>query len=447
MMNEMKSKHSTAFDILTTFMSKFFYLGASFIISILLARLLGAEGKGIITGIFVIPNMMISLADLGVRQASAYYIGQKKYTIQGVLSSSLFLWLITSIISMSVVLVYYLVPSTTDYSIPLIIIALMYVPAKILVSYFNGILQGQQKFGNINMKYVIEFIFRFAFVILLVWVFDLGVVGAVFATFITNVAVLLYSASIIRQTAKLELRYIKGVPQDIFKKGIVFAIGVFVLQLNYKIDIVFLENMVNAHDLGIYSVGVTLAELIWQVPTAIGVVLFARSANSKTDREANERSALLLRISWVPIIIGSILFWVGAPFIVPLLYGEDFFQSAEVIRILLPGIVMMVLFKILNVNLAGRGQPLFAMKIYLVTLAINIVMNLILIPIYGISGAAFSSTVSYIVGALIFSIAYHRYSGIPYKDLFIMNKKDQELVKRTFAKWRKRLGKYIHALH
>lgn len=432
----MKAQHSTAVDIVMTFITKIIFLGGSFIISVILARLLGPEGKGVVTALFVIPNMMVSLADLGVRQASAYYIGQEKYTVQDILSSSLLLWLITSVLSVTVVLTYYMVPFTDSYSWILILIGISFVPVKILVSYFNGVLQGQQKIGNMNIKVIIEFSTRLLFVVFLVWLLDLGVIGAALATFLTTFAVLAYSTYVVKRTAKIRMKYIPGVPQDMFRKGIIFAIALFVLQLNYKVDIIFLENMVGSHDLGLYSVGVTLGELIWQLPAAIGVVLFARSANSRTDNEASNRSAKLLRISWIPLIVGSIIFWLTAPFLVQILYGQEFIEAGGVIRVLLPGIVLMVLFKILNADLAGRGRPLFALKIYLVTLVINVVLNIFLIPIYGIYGAATASSVSYAVGAIIFSIAYHRHTGLQYKDLFIINDDDIHMLKTTFSKWK-----------
>lgn len=435
-----KSKHSTAFDLTTTFITKIIFLGGSFVISILLARLLGPEGKGVVTALFVIPNMMVSLADLGIRQASAYYIGKKKYSVQDILSSSMLLWLITSVLSMAVVLAYYVFPMTETYSWALIAVGTAYVPAKILVSYFNGILQGQQKIGNMNMKFIIEFSARLILIVVLVWILNMSVTGAALATFLNMVAVLIYSAYVVSKTGKIKIEYIKGVPQDLFRKGIVFAIAMFVLTLNYKIDIIFLENMVGAYDLGLYSVGVTLAELIWQVPSAIGMVLFARSANSKSDLEASNRSARLLRLSWPPLIIGSIIFWIGAPFFAEILYGQEFREAGQVIRVLLPGIILMVLFKILNADLAGRGRPLFALKIYLVTLVINIGLNFWLIPEYGIYGAAFASSISYTVGAIIFSIAYHKHTGLSYHKLFIMDKEDFGLITSVFDKWKNRKG-------
>lgn len=435
----LKKKHSTTFDLVTTFITKILFLGGSFIISILLARFLGPEGKGIVTALFVFPNMMVSLADLGIRQASAYYIGTKKYSVQEVLSSSLLLWIITSVISVLVVLIYYLIPLSDNYPFPLILIGVSYAPTKILVAYFNGVLQGLQKISNMNMKFIIEFSARLLFVLLFVWIFDMGVTGAALATFLNMIAVLLYSGFVVNKVGNIRLSYFKGIPQGLFQKGIVFAIALFVLELNYQIDIIFLENMVSPSELGIYSVGVTLAQLIWQVPSAIGMVLFSRSANSKTDREASERSARLLRMSWIPIIVGSIIFWMGASFFVSLLYGQEFAEAGQVIRILLPGIILMVLFKILNADLAGRGNPLFALKIYLIALAINIVLNFILIPQYSIYGAAIASSISYTIGSIIFSISYHRATGLRYSDLFILNQSDIQQIKSLINKGKNKI--------
>lgn len=430
----MKAKRSTAFDIITTFITRVFFLGGSFIVSIILARLLGPEAKGQVTALFIIPILVINLADLGVRQASAYYIGQKKYTVQEVLSSALLLWGIASSLSMIVVFAYYLLPGTSNYSVLMMIIGAAYVPLKVFVAYMNGIFQGQQMISVMNRKVVIDFSVHIVLVVLLVWIFNLGAVGAAAAKVLTVFAVIFYSIRVVSKQADFKMRYIKGVPQDLFKTGIVFAIAVFVLELNYKVDIVFLENMVPASELGIYSVGVTLAELVWQLPQAIAVVLFTRSANSLSNEEASNRSAKLLRITWIPLVIGSVVFWFLAPLFVQIVYGAPYADASGVIRILLPGIVLMVLFQILNADLSGRGNPLFALRIYLVTLVVNIVLNYTLIPIYGMYGAAIGTTTSYIVGAIIFTYAYHKHTKIPYKDLFIINTDDIALIKEAIQR-------------
>ncbi|SDB81060.1 Membrane protein involved in the export of O-antigen and teichoic acid [Pelagirhabdus alkalitolerans] len=424
----MVEKSNTGIDIILTFGTKLIFLGGSFIISVLLARLLGPDGKGVVTALFVVPNVMISLADLGVRQASAYFIGRNIYSVQDVLSSSLVLWIITSFISTIVVLSYYLMPFTSEYNHWLILIGLMYVPTKILVFYFNGIIQGQQKIGNINIKVLLSFITNLLGVLLLVWILDFGVYGAATVTFLVAFSSLIYFLTVIRKTARIEFKYIKPIPKEMFKKGIAFALALFILQLNYKIDIVILENMVSASEVGIYSVGAHLAELIWQLPAAISVVLFARSANSKTDGEASLRSARLLRLSLVSLLFVVMIFGLASNFFVTFIYGIEYQQSAQVINLLLPGVLMIVISKILHPSLAARGYPLYGLAVFIAPLMINVVLNLILIPLYSVNGAAIASTISYTIGGLTYGIVYAKKEHMKLRDLLIVKKEDFILI-------------------
>src|SRR5690625_4292573 len=126
----MQKQKSTGFHIATTFGTKVVFLIGSFIISILLARILGPEGRGTVTALFVVPNIVLSIADLGVRQASAYYIGRKIYPVKDIISSSLILWWITSLISIFIVCIYYFFGSNREYAWVLILIALIYIPVK-----------------------------------------------------------------------------------------------------------------------------------------------------------------------------------------------------------------------------------------------------------------------------------------------------------------------------
>src|SRR5690625_3423897 len=101
----MKEKtRSTAYNIIMTIATRFILLFGSFFISILLARLLGPEGKGIMTAVLVFPLLIASLADMGIRQSAAYFVGKKEFKLSDIISSISFLWIITTLGSMLLVL-------------------------------------------------------------------------------------------------------------------------------------------------------------------------------------------------------------------------------------------------------------------------------------------------------------------------------------------------------
>ena len=429
-LNIMQKPKSTGFHVITTFVTKLIVLFGSFIASVLLARLLGPEGKGVVTALFVVPNIVVSIADLGVRQASAYYIGRKIYSVKDVLSSSLFLWFITSLLSIGIVLIYYSTGSIQEYGWLLILIALIFIPIKLLTAYLNGVIQGLQKIGTINIHALITFLVNILGVIILVWLLNLDITGAAFVTLLVAFVGLLYYLSIVRKISVIKLKYIKPIPQNLFSKGITFALALFVLTLNYKIDILFLEHMVSSNEVGIYSVGTNLAELIWQLPAAISTVLFARSANSKSDQEAHIRSAKLLRITLPILLILCFVFALMSKYFVTLLYGENFQASAEVINILLPGVLIIVISKILHPDMAARGYPLYGLFVFIGPLILNIILNILWIPTYGVSGAAWASTISYSIGGITYGIVYSKKVGMRLSDLLFLKREDILTIKK-----------------
>ncbi|WP_308636704.1 oligosaccharide flippase family protein [Paenibacillus silvisoli] len=428
----MERKKSTSFQVVTTFGVKMLVLFGSFIISIILARALGPEGKGIVTAIFVVPNLIISLADLGVRQATTYFVGRKIYPLQDILSSVMVMWLITSIISLVVVSAYFFTGPSHVYGWGLLSIALLTIPISLFNNYITGVLLGKERIGVVNLSGLFSFIVNLFSLVLLVSIFHLGVHGAAITQVLVAFVLMIYGYFIVSKYAKFRFKSIQSIPMELTKKGISYALALFILNLNYRVDIILLERFTDTNEVGVYSVGVSLAELIWQLPAAIGIVIFSKSATSLNENEAIERSTRLLRITWLPLFLICLLFWLLSPLMVSYLYGDEYIEAVSVIRWLLPGVLMMVLFKILNADLAGRGYPIFALHVYIITFLLNVVLNLVLIPREGMNGSAIASTISYTVGAIIFGVVYARKSGIKIHTLFVLNRDDYNLLRNLF---------------
>lgn len=428
------SKKSTAYNIITTLITKFILLFGGFIISVLLARILGPEGKGVITAIFVFPLLIVSLADMGIRQSTAYYVGKDKYETSDIISSIAFLWLITSLVSMILVFVYYLLGPSQQYAWIILIIAILSIPIKLIEKYGKGVMLGKNRIGTINLSQLLRLSANFISVIILVWFFDLGVIGAALVQIIIAFIIAIYYIVKIMNHHKIRFKPISPIPKLLFLKGFGFATALFIINLNYKVDIMILDHMLSPKEIGVYSVGVNFAELLWQVPSAIGMVIFAKSTATKIKMDSIARSTTILRLVLPVMIIASLFIALFAPLIVRYIYGIDFIEAGNVLRILLPGVIFITISKILHPDLAGRGYPLFALKIFIITLFINIGLNIALIPMYGINGAAFASTVSYILAGLGFGIIYSRKESIAFRNIIILKNSDINRVKEILLK-------------
>lgn len=423
-MDKKSNKRNTFKDIAQTFIIKIIYLLGSFVVSIMLARLLGPSGKGMVAALFVMPNLLTSLADLGVRQAAAYTIGQGEESVQDVFSSSLVIWLTTSVISIAVFAVYLQLYSTIDFSTAMIAIGIIYIPVKILDAYYYGVHQGLQQIGVMNSRHVIAFSVRLFSIIILVWMLNTGVEGAAVAMIISLLFVGIFSYMKTKNQLKFSFKYKRNLPKKLLSRGVIFALALFILNINYRIDILVLERFVSSADLGIYTTASGLAELVWQLPSAIAVVIFSSSANQKDDDSAITTTTKTVRVSLFISLIGSIVFAMLSSWIVPFLYGEAFRESAVIINLLLPGIVIIIIVQIIHATLSGRGYPLMGFSMLIVGVIVNIILNTILIPVYGIHGAAVASTISYTIGGLGFSYIFSKKMAVPLKDFLIIKKTD-----------------------
>jgi len=211
---------------------------------------------------------------------------------------------------------------------------------------------------------------------------------------------------------------------SLLRLGVLFSVSFFILQLNYRIDILLLEKLRDASEVGIYSIGASIAEQLWQLPLAVGIVVFSRTANEEERAVMTERTGVLVRMSFLLSVILAALMFFLVPYLIPLIFGDEYIPSIRIIQLILPGIIMVVMFRILSGHLAGLGRPEITLYVFLPALVLNVLLNFLWIPAYGGAGAAMATNVSYTAGSVGYLIAYSRILKVPVKDILIVRKSD-----------------------
>jgi O-antigen/teichoic acid export membrane protein len=212
------------------------------------------------------------------------------------------------------------------------------------------------------------------------------------------------------------------------KLGIGYAMALLIMQLNYKVDILLLQKLSTLDQVGYYSLGVAISDKLWQLPTAMGVVVLSRTANMLDEKSLNQSVSRLLRISFVLVLLAAAILWLIIPYFLPLIFGGKFIPSVDVVRAMLPGIVIFVLPRILNSRFAGIGQPKVLIAIFVPALILNILLNLLWIPYYGGVGAAWASNVSYAFGAITLLIVYSVQMKVPFIEIIRFRKSDFDII-------------------
>lgn len=417
-------------DILSVFGNNIFILIITFFTSIILARYLGPDGRGIYAAILIYPILLTSLAELGIRQATVYLVGKNEYPPEKIIGALLWCLIISSIISVIIVGGIFFYLKDPDFTPFIVILTLIYIPLRLTISYSNGIFLGKGEIRRFNQMNWIPPVILFFGLIFLVVLAHLYVVGALIATLSGILVMAIYALYLLSNVAPLKISFDKDIILKLLSLGIVYGLALFVLNLNYKVDIVLMQVLSTSAEIGQYSVGVGIADLLWQIPAAVGVVIFSRSANAKESELFSKSLTLLFRVTLVLTLICGIALFFLAPYLIPVIYGVAFSPSTMVVQLILPGIILMTAFKVLNMDLAGKGKPIFSLIAFTPAVIINILLNIFWIPMYGANGAAMASTVSYSIGALFFLLLYSRETNISLKELFRFNKSDFNFIKR-----------------
>jgi len=424
-------------DVLRVGMSQGLIITFGLTASIITGRWIGPEGNGIIAGLAVYPSLFMTIGSLGVRQSTTYFLGKGIFSEEQIKKAITQIWVFTTVVSLVVcfVLMHYF--SNSGSNLILVILALLPIPFSLFNTYNSGIFLGKndiKTFNRINwIPSLIVLLGTVLFVMFLRW----EVKGAMLASVggsIFMFVVLLFKNKFLDY---FSFKYNWDVIKQMLSLGIVYATALLIINLNYRVDIILLDKLSNAYELGIYSKGAGITQYLWQIPMLLSTVVFARSAVSKNDIAFSFKVAQLLRVSFVVIGILSLVLLLFSKYIIIGMYGEGFRGSVSVLKYLLPGVLILTIFKVMNMDLAGKGKPWVSMKAMIPALITNIIINIILIPKLGAEGAAISSTVSYGVAGLLFIFFYSKAVNIPARKILEYKRTDFDPVLNLLQKLKK----------
>ena len=170
---------------------------------------------------------------------------------------------------------------------------------------------------------------------------------------------------------------------------------------SYRIELFVLDHYRGHTGVGVYSIAMQAVESIWLVAGALATSITApalrgddRAAARLVGRTAVKGFLLTAAVA-VPIAA-------AAPFVIPLVFGDDYKKAATSLALLLPGVVLYAPVSILVVYLSvRRGRPGLSLAVSVAGMVLTAVAAIVLVPRLGGSGAAVASSVGYAGGAIL----------------------------------------------
>ena len=413
-------------------------IGFGILATMIIARTLGAEGQGQYTLAILLPNLLYTFFNSGLSTSTVFYVAKKRYSDIDIYSTNLITSFILSILSILVgilVVFYFKDYFFENISKQFLMYSLLLLPILFTQKNLTTIFQGKEEFKKFNIIILLNQLGLLIFSIFFVWVLKLGVIGAILSFASTQILMLIITFYFLYQSYGLlwPKKYSTSYLKDSFYFGFKGHFSNVLTFLNYRLDMFLIAYFMDNSAVGFYSIAVILSERIWTVSQSVSTVLFARISNLTDDVSKNKFTSLAARNTLFISLIGGSLLALLSHWIIITLFGDNFVESILPFLYLIPGVIIFSTGRVLANDFIGRGFPEINTYIAMVIALSNFILNLWLIPLYGIKGAAIATSISYTFDVIIKSIVFSKKNTVPYSEFIVMKISDFELYKNKFS--------------
>jgi len=429
-------------DALSTFITQVCAFGLGFLINMITARVLEPSGKGTLALTVLVPTFASLFLRFGVDIANVYFLGSRKHTLQAILGNSLMVVTATNLVAVPLYIICIpLISNTIAAGVEpsLLLLASLLLPLNLLGGHLSPIFLGLQRVKKYNFITLWGKVTALFFIVMLVVALRLGVVGAICASILASALVVGWALRELSKDVSVRPILNPGLLKESVSFGFRGYLANVVQFFNYRLDVFMVNYFVGVTNVGLYSIAVTGAELLWYIPQAVAIILFPRTAATGAE-EAKLFTPKVCRNTLLITLIAALGLSVASKPLIIFIFGEAYALSVIPLWLLIPGVVALSISKILCGDLAGRGLLQYGAYSSAISLVATIVCDLLLIPRWGIAGAAVASSISYCIATLVVLFFYVRISGNGLSIVLIPRKEDVIIYQRYWASLVRRLG-------
>lgn len=395
---------------------RYFTYGVGIIGSIVLARSLGAAGRGAYAYVTTVAATVVSVGNLSIEHALMYEWSRRarRELAGAVLVASALIGLLAVGLASAV-----FIGAGLDVPVGvepwMMVLGFVSVPVLMLNQHLNGFLVSGGFIRQLNGSELLMTVVRVTGLSLLATSALLDVGTALWLWALTLPLLPVSRMLVIRSLVGFGRPKVRLLTQMVVR-GLKYHIGSLSLALILRVDILLLAALVDVREVGKYALAVTLTELALRAGEASSQV--AVRVQISPDEAASAR--VTARVARLNALIGLLLLCaliaVG-PFVIEHVFGPSFGGAEAAVLALAPGIAALGLQRPLGAFIVRQDRPIILSIGMSVGLAANLAINVALIPKWGIVGAGVASSLVYVGLAIWLSAWFVRAAQLPWRTL------------------------------
>jgi O-antigen/teichoic acid export membrane protein len=430
----------------------------SFFMSIALARILGANERGLLVIFLTSSSFLSSILEFCLGSAITYFIASNKFDISRTFTTVIYWTLFTLLLIITLTffipnlnLQQFIYGQKDNITFSLKFYFILVVVLSVFNALMSAIFIGMKNFKLINYLSLGPLILSTLFYSILLYLKYYQE-----KSFITLDIIFITALILSLRTFALVFFYFKKNPpgltnmilsfneiKSLFSLSLINYISNTVQFLTYKMDFWFVNFYEGPKILGVYSLAVNLAQLFWMLPNSVGAVLFPNIASMDNEKSLLYTKMLCRIVFTITFLLGCFGGFIFA-YLIPYLYGNQFLPSSLLFLILLIGVLPFSIKIIISSYYGGIKKTNLDMIGSIIAFVVCITLDFLLIPNYGAKGAAYASIFAYLCNTLFMIISFKKITGSNFKSFLIIQKSDIRLLISYIPKSRKKIIQKIN---
>jgi O-antigen/teichoic acid export membrane protein len=240
-----------------------------------------------------------------------------------------------------------------------------------------------------------------------------GPLGVLIGNFTGTLVV--YAALLFHSRERLGLQFDRSLYRQMNRFGLPLVPSAVALWLTNFSDRFFLVKLADAHEVGLYSIGVRVASAILLLLTAFRLAWPAFAYSIEDDREAQRTYSFVLTYvvfvsCWLALALGLL-----APWILRVITTRPFYPAQNVVALLAFGAAAFGAYVVVQIGTGRARRTQVNWVVTGIAAVLNVSLNLALIPSYGRTGAAIATLAAYALLFVTMAWRAQRVFPVPYQ--------------------------------
>lgn len=406
---------------------------AAFVNSILIARAVGAEGRGLYYVPVLAASMAVAVASLGVESASAVAFSERRVELRRLARMAGALALILGPIAALLTLAAFALFRSSAFegvTWSSVLIVAATIPISLHQLWLVNVFLLAKRLSSAQVALVAGAVVQVGAGTALYAAGRLGV-QEVLLLYVAGLVVA-WSIMLVRARGFTTLRPALDVSltRSVVAFGAKVHVGLLLSFLVLRFDVFLVNSYLGPADVGAYTIAVVFAELAWLLTNP----LVQAAIPFQAELSLRDSAALAFKACRFNLVIASavaVVFAATLWFAIPLVYGNEFSDAYGALVLLLPGIVAMAACRPVGLVIARQMRPLRYTAVGLAAFALNCALNVVLLPVVGIPGAAIASTAAYGLTAVALIIWAARIGDRPVREFLAYDASDLQTLRRA----------------